>query len=263
MGLRKALLTDSRHAIVNGLKSLAKHFEYNYASKIPALKNVPMISNGSMVLIALLSTAGELASSRSPREFKENLIQRNSIDAAMFFGTPALMALFNKGATTVQGAIKQAVKSGKTHKALVNAAEKAAGLYGLSFLLNLLVVSGVVIGTNRMTIRGLKKAVNELDTVPAKSTERSADALQQPFITQEERLSSLSDQEVSKPVIPSVLEQPSGTLQSVENVQSPTMQTGTVYSGLRPMTINSVYTNPEWHIVNEQSQPPALTGVAS
>ena len=70
-----------------------------------------MVSDASLIIASLLLTVGELASSRSAREFKENFIMRNSIDAMFFLGTPLFMKLL-AGSTTIQGALE---KAGQNH----------------------------------------------------------------------------------------------------------------------------------------------------
>lgn len=126
-------------------------------------------SDGGFILTALVLTAGELASARSPREFKELAIMRNSIDLVFFFGVPFFMKLLS-GSTTVAGALEKAQQTLKTlpksahAPALQQAASRSAWTYVLSFVLGSLAVAGITIATNQMTRKGVKKAAEALDT---------------------------------------------------------------------------------------------------
>jgi len=79
-----------------------------------------------------------LASARSKREFKELAIQRNSIDALFFFGAPAFMKLF----------------SGSTAPQLTR---RSAGTYIASYLLSMASIAGIIVYTNALTLRSVKR----------------------------------------------------------------------------------------------------------
>jgi len=147
---------------MGAIRKIAHVFDYNYPRYPNRFKrlNIPLLSDAGLVVTALILTTGELASARSKREFKELAIMRNSIDALFFFGTPLFMKALT-GSTTVNGALAK-VNNG-TAQQIRRAGHKAAWMYVLSFLLNLVAVSGIVVLTNQMTRKGVKKAAEKLD----------------------------------------------------------------------------------------------------
>lgn len=151
--LRKAFMKPVLSSTKPVLHCLAALLDYNYPKYTRWLKGWPMVSDGALIMLAGLLTLGELTSARSPREFKELAIQRNSIDALFFFGAPMFMKMLS-GATTVQGAINLA--KGKSAKVLKLAATGAAKSYVASYLLAGLAVAGIVVVTNNMTRQAVK-----------------------------------------------------------------------------------------------------------
>src|SRR5262249_35908869 len=59
------------------LQKMAHFFDYNYRKYTRFLRGWPLLSDGALLVTALVLTAGELASARSKREFKELAVQRN------------------------------------------------------------------------------------------------------------------------------------------------------------------------------------------
>ncbi len=161
LGLLQVLKRPNPGGFFKFLQSkLAPRLDYNYSQHTRFLKNWPLLSDGSQVLLALLLTTGELTSARSKREFKELAIQRNSIDAMFFFGTPAIMKLIS-GSTTVQGAIDR-VKA-KSPELVQRVANRAAVSYLASFALASLAVAGIVTLTNNITRKAVKDDAQKLD----------------------------------------------------------------------------------------------------
>jgi hypothetical protein len=155
----KDYLTPGKKGII---KRIAPFFDYVYPRTARFLQSWPMMSIAGLVLSNLILTVGELAAARSKREFKTLAIQRNSIDGLFFFGTPLLMMLFNRGAHSVQDAIQKTATTTNNPLLLKKAANRSAHMFGISFILNMLAVAGIVTLTNQLTKKQVKKAASML-----------------------------------------------------------------------------------------------------
>lgn len=133
--------------------------DYNYPQYLKKLRGWPLLSDGAQIVLSALLTTGELASARSKRELKELAIQRNSIDALFFFGTPMLMKALS-GSTTVQGAIDRVTS--RRPKLVRAAASRAAKTYLLSYTLASLAVAGIILWTNKMTRKAVQDEAKQL-----------------------------------------------------------------------------------------------------
>lgn len=153
--IHKSLSKETNKGIYGFVSNkVAKLFDHNFARHSKFLKGLPLLSDAALLVSALVLTGGELSSARSPREFKELAIQRNSIDFMFFFGAPLFMKLLS-GSTTVQGAIDRK----KSPKA-------AALAYVVSYIAASLSVAGIVMLTNKMTRKGVKKEAQNIQNKP-------------------------------------------------------------------------------------------------
>ncbi|MFN8614720.1 MAG: hypothetical protein U0003_02265 [Vampirovibrionales bacterium] len=156
--MRGGLLAGATRGIKGFMaKTMAPLFDYNYPSYAKYLRGWPLLSDASLLITAIVLTVGELASARSKREFKELAIQRNSIDALFFFGAPAFMKAI-AGSTTVQGAIHKALQQGKS---IQIAAKRSAWAYIASYLATLCSIAGVIVLTNALTLRSVRRDANQ------------------------------------------------------------------------------------------------------
>lgn len=169
VGAPVALSFLFRHSLLKAkpkasfLSKTASFMDYNYPHYYKRLKGWPMLSDGAMILQAALLSIGDMIAARSPREFKELAIQRNSIDAVFFFAAPVFMKLLS-GSTTVQGAI-DAVRN-KSPKIIRQVGNRAANTYVLSYLLAGAAVAGITAYTNMLTKKGVAKAAQSIHTNP-------------------------------------------------------------------------------------------------
>lgn len=160
--IHKSLIKDVNKGFKGFMSNkIAKLFDHNFSRHAKFLKGLPLLSDAALLVSALVLTGGELSSARSPREFKELAIQRNSIDGMFFFGAPLFMKLIS-GSTTVQGAIDK-IQS-KDPNLIKKSANKAAWAYVLSYILASLSVAGIVVLTNKMTQKEIKKEAQNIKT---------------------------------------------------------------------------------------------------
>jgi hypothetical protein len=105
---------------------------------------------------------GDLASSRSPRDFKENVVRGTAFFSSLFIVGPMLVSLLNKGHTTIVKLLEAEAKAGKAPEQLVKIAKNSALKYIGIFSTNLALMIGVVYGINQMTKHGLKEDLKKL-----------------------------------------------------------------------------------------------------
>lgn len=160
------------------VRALAPTFDYTYAKHLLAskrwgalLNKVPLASDAFLVAVGLTYTLGDLAAARSHREFKELFIQHNAINVMYFLGTPLWMKTLTHLMGDRYGLKHSAISVGRvlarnqlppTQRG--PAARFAALAYLSSFVFNLLVISGVIATTNRMTRAAVKEDAKALPT---------------------------------------------------------------------------------------------------
>jgi hypothetical protein len=97
-----------------------------------------------LALVAFLLNMGDIASSRSPRDFKENAVRGGAIFSSVFIVGPTLTLLLNKGHTTIVKLLEAEAKAGKTSQQLLKIAKNSALKYIGIFLANLVLMIGVI-----------------------------------------------------------------------------------------------------------------------
>ncbi|XVJ51884.1 MAG: hypothetical protein HEQ32_07350 [Vampirovibrio sp.] len=160
--------TVKPHAWQRFLNGCERHFDYNFsevAGKLyPKLKEIPMLPLSGIALVALCLNGGDIASSRSPRDFKENTVRSLAFFASVFIVGPLMNKCLNKGVVTIRERLALEAKAGSSPDAMRRIAKASALKYVGVFLTNLAMMVGVVIGVNEMTKRGLKKDLAQLHT---------------------------------------------------------------------------------------------------
>ncbi|MDH4378758.1 MAG: hypothetical protein QE263_02485 [Vampirovibrionales bacterium] len=147
---------------------IAPHFDYHYSQFIKVFKGVPMLSDGSLLLMCILMQISELAAARSKREVKEVAIQRSLLDVTFFFGIPAFMRLLS-GSTSVQGAMDKKIEAAAAKGIKLGEAElkrigKVAGwTYGVSYLLAATAIIGSIALGNHFTRKGVRDDAQKLE----------------------------------------------------------------------------------------------------
>lgn len=158
-GLKKAYMKPQSSD--TGLKLLRRfsHF-FDY-------KRGLFLGFGSILLIGILNDIGDVLAARSIHERREMILKRVPVTISFFFGDfiwmSALSKLFGKQlgvpmTTSVTGALERAPKHKQAQAGLW-----ASRFYLLSFLLNTLSVSAVIIANNRLTTRKVKAEAAELN----------------------------------------------------------------------------------------------------
>ena len=169
-GIKKTMLQnpEKRNVVQRQLAKVAPHFDYNFSQLLgkwaPALKEVPMLPLSGLALVAFLMNLGDIASSRSSRDFKENVVRSLAFFSSVFIVGPILVSLLNKGHTTIVNLLEAEAKAGKTSQELVKIAKHSALKYIGIFSVNLAVMIGVVNGINQMTKHDLKEDLKKLKT---------------------------------------------------------------------------------------------------
>ncbi len=167
-GLKKSMLEapEKRNFLQRQMAKLAPHFDYNFSQFlgkwVPALKEIPMLPLSGLALVAFLLNMGDIASSRSPRDFKENAVRGGAIFSSVFIVGPTLTLLLNKGHTTIVKLLEAEAKAGKTSQQLLKIAKNSALKYIGIFSANLVLMIGVMYGINQMTKHDLKEDLKKL-----------------------------------------------------------------------------------------------------
>jgi uncharacterized membrane protein len=112
---------------------------------------------------------GDVASSRSPRELKENAIRSGGFFTGFFVMIPLLMSLLNKGRVTISGVLERGIEKGHSTATLEKEALWAAKTYLGSYLLDIVFVAAIVKWTNDLTVKAVKQDVQALKTSSAPS----------------------------------------------------------------------------------------------
>ena len=121
-----------------------------------------MLPLSGLALVAFLLNMGDIASSRSPRDFKENVVRGGALFSSVFIVGPTLTLLLNKGHTTIVKLLEAEAKAGKAPEQLVKIAKNSALKYIGIFSANLALMIGVMYGINQMTKHDLKEDLKKL-----------------------------------------------------------------------------------------------------
>jgi hypothetical protein len=175
-GIKKTMLEvpKKRNGLQRQMAKLAPHFDYNFCQflgkRFPFLKEVPMLPLSGLALVAFFLNMGDIASSRSPRDFKENTVRSVAFFSSMFIIGPMLVSFLNKGHTTIVKLLEAEAKAGKAPEQLVKIAKNSALKYIGIFSANLALMIGVVYGINQMTKHDLKEDLKKLKKNPSQKT---------------------------------------------------------------------------------------------
>jgi hypothetical protein len=167
-GIKQTMLQDptKRNGLQRQMAKLAPHFDYNFSQflgkRFPFLKEVPMLPLSGLMLVGFLLNMGDIASSRSPRDFKENTVRAVAFFSSMFIIGPMLVSFLNKGHTTIVKLLEAEAKAGKAPEQLVKIAKNSALKYIGIFSANLALMIGVVYSLNQMTKHDLKEDLKKL-----------------------------------------------------------------------------------------------------
>ena len=108
---------------------------------------------------------GDIIAARSPHERRETFLKKLPITTTFLFGDmlwmAALARLFKNSKLPAISSVSKAIESAPKHLK-PEAGKKAAGLYALSFLLNVLTVSGVIVFNNRWTTKKIQEEATQL-----------------------------------------------------------------------------------------------------
>ena len=147
---------------------LGKVLDYRYLDASKKLKQVPFISDGGLILLTIPQTAGYLAAARSPREFKELLVQRSMMECSFFFALPVLMKVMSAGLMGRYGirsgtSIHKILAKSRVPKRLLPKAKgHLARLFWMGFAGNTAILAWVIHLANEMTRKSLKDKAQAL-----------------------------------------------------------------------------------------------------
>jgi hypothetical protein len=167
-GIKQTMLQEpaKRNGLQRQIAKIAQNFDYNstqlLGKRFPILKEVPMLPLSGLALVGFFLNLGDIASSRSPRDFKENTVRSVAFFSSLFIVGPMLVSLLNKGHTTIVKLLEAETKAGKAPEQLVKIAKNSALKYMGIFSANLALMIGVVYGINEMTKHGLKEDLKKL-----------------------------------------------------------------------------------------------------
>ncbi|MCA9808019.1 MAG: hypothetical protein KC476_08695 [Cyanobacteria bacterium HKST-UBA06] len=156
-------------AMATFTKILAKLTDYRYMESSPRLKNVPLMADGGMMILNICQDLGYLAAARSPREFREILIQRGVLEVAFWGSMPALMwassrALAGRWGVKPGPTIYEVLRKSRIPRRLVPTVKRYLGKqYLIGFAATTAILSYVIHLTNEMTKDAVKQKAAEVE----------------------------------------------------------------------------------------------------